>query len=263
MKLTRLFAVLSIIAALTGPGYASNDVDRENIYQVSTIDALLGGIYDGVASFGQLKNHGDFGIGTLDALDGEMIALDGSFYQIKSNGVASPIANEVTTPFAAVTFFDRDKTIDINDEMSFSDITALLDSSLGSANLFYAIRIDGTFSLVKTRSVPRQSKPYPKLVDVVKQQPVFELNDVKGSIVGFRCPPFVKGINIPGYHFHFIDSNRTRGGHVLDCRLITGKVYVDVTPAFYMSLPAREDFLQMELGKDLSKDREKVEKDNK
>jgi len=53
---------------------------HHTLFQTSTIDALLEGEYDGDISFAELEERGDFGLGTLEALDGEMIALDGGFY---------------------------------------------------------------------------------------------------------------------------------------------------------------------------------------
>jgi acetolactate decarboxylase len=43
--------------------------NRDLLYQVSTIDALLSGIYDSVATVGDVLNHGGFGLGTFDAVD--------------------------------------------------------------------------------------------------------------------------------------------------------------------------------------------------
>src|SRR5665647_3590613 len=70
------------------------------LYQVSTINALLQGVYDGVIPIGELETHGDFGIGTFDGLEGEMLALDGNYYQIKTDGIAYPVSENMTTPFA-------------------------------------------------------------------------------------------------------------------------------------------------------------------
>ncbi|NLO29340.1 MAG: alpha-acetolactate decarboxylase, partial [Methanosarcina mazei] len=66
------------------PAISNNASDV--LYQVSTIDALLLGVYDGVLPVSDLKTHGDFGIGTFDGLEGEMLALDGNYYQIKTDG---------------------------------------------------------------------------------------------------------------------------------------------------------------------------------
>ena len=87
---------------------------------------------------------------------------------------------------------------------------------------FYAVMIQGEFSYVKTRSVPAQEKPYPPLAEVTKNQPTFEFTDVTGTMVGFRCPPYVTGINVPGYHLHFLTDDRTAGGHLLEFTVAPG-----------------------------------------
>ena len=79
------------------------------VYQTSTMLALLDGIYDGVISFEELKERGDFGIGTFDQLDGEMIAFDNEFYHLRSDGSAEKVEPEETTPFATVTFLKRNE----------------------------------------------------------------------------------------------------------------------------------------------------------
>ena len=252
--MARRSAVPLLLLALTLISWLSPcsavDQPRDVLYQTSTIDALLAGIYDGTVTFQELSAHGDFGLGTFSALDGEMIAVDGVFYQIRADGIARPVPDTMTTPFAAVTFFDRDLHASIQQALDFPSLTALLDSLLPSKNLFYAIRIEGEFAHVKTRSVPKQQKPYPKLVDVVAEQPTFDLRQVSGTMVGLRCPAYVEGINVPGYHFHFLDKARSRGGHVLDCRVQQAVIWVDITPDFQLSLPESGDFLTLQPAQD-------------
>lgn len=234
--------------------------ETDVLYQVSTIDALLQGIYDGVLPFAELETHGDFGIGTFDGLEGEMLALDGSYYQIKTDGIAYPVSGEMTTPFATVTYFESDENFHLEKPVNLTELEDFLDLNLPSKNLFYAVRVDGNFSYIKARSVPRQEKPYPKLADAVAFQSVFEFENTSGTLVGFRAPEYVKGINVPGYHLHFITGDKSRGGHVLDLNMENGDASLDITSAFLMELPASEDFYNMELGQDLQADLEKVEK---
>lgn len=235
---------------------AGNDV----LYQVSTLDALLQSVYDGVVSFEELETHGDFGIGTFDGLEGEMLALDGDYYQIKTDGIAYPVSGEMTTPFATVTSFEADENFRLGEPVNLTEFEEYLDSNLPSENLFYAVRVDGNFSYLKARSVPRQEKPYPRLVDAVSTQAVFEFENVSGTLVGFRTPEYVKGVNVPGYHLHFITTDRGAGGHVLDFELEEGDAAVDITRAFFMELPKSGDFYEVELGQDLQAEVETVEK---
>jgi len=135
-----------------------------------------------------------------------------------------------------------------------------LDALLPTENIFYAIKVDGVFDYVKARSVPKQDKPYPPLAEAIKDQSVFEFNDVGGTIVGFRCPEYVDGTNVPGYHFHFITEDRQAGGHLLECRLQNVTVQIDYTSRFYMVLPESNDFYQMDLSQDNQGEPEEVEK---
>ncbi|MCD1295373.1 acetolactate decarboxylase [Methanocella sp. CWC-04] len=237
-----------------GPG------EGDVLYQVSTIDALMQSVYDGIIPNEELKKHGDIGIGTFNGLDGEMVAVDGNYYQIKSDGVAYPVKDDMMIPFATVTFFEIDKTILVEDAGNFTEFTGKMDAVLPSSNLFYAFRIDGQFPYIKARSVPKQEKPYPLLVDAVANQSVFEFHNVTGTIVGFYTPQYGKGINVPGYHLHFITDDRKAGGHILDFSIDEADVKLDITPEFYMELPTDGDFIGVDLTKDLHKELEKVEK---
>ncbi len=230
------------------------------IYQYSTIDALLAGVYDGELSCNDLTDHGNFGIGTFDKLDGEMILLDGIIYQIKADGQVYTPATNINTPFATVCNFDPKLEIALPDNINFDQLKQILDTNLTNPNLFQAIRIDGSFSYMHTRSVPGQKKPYPPLAEVTANQPEFEMNNISGTIVGFRCPDYVKGINVPGYHLHFISSGHNRGGHILDFTLQTGNCKALTIANYQLELPANsEDFNNTNLNLDRSDQLDKVE----
>lgn len=254
-------AIMAILfSTTTNCALATTNENQDVLYQVSTIDALLLSVYDGISTFGDLKAHGDFGIGTFDALEGEMVALNGEYYQVKADGIAYPVPDNMTTPFATVTFFEPDERVFIEQAGNYSQFEDILDKNLPSENVFYAVRIDGTFPYMKTRSIPKQEKPYPLLRDAAENQNVFEFQDVKGTVVGFWTPTFAKGINVAGYHLHFISEDRTTGGHILDFQLEDGNVELDVTPKFFMALPTEGDFYNVDLTQDLQADLEKVEK---
>ena len=208
------------------------------LFQTSTIEALLEGHYDGDVTFAELEDRGNFGLGTLDALDGEMVALDGAFYQIKADGRVYRIDGQARTPFAVVTFFEPGSSRALPTPMDFAGLCAYVDRLVGETATCCAVRVDGRFEHVKTRSVPRQRKPYPPLVEVVNNQPTFELRDVTGTLVGFRFPDHARGLNVPGYHLHFITDDRNAGGHVLSCRLSSGEVQVDREADLRLELPS-------------------------
>jgi len=255
-------AVVGCAPDATLPEYADNPVaQRETLVQISTIDALLGGVYDGVADFGTLKKYGDFGIGTFEGLDGEMVGFNGGFYQVKADGIAYPVSDSMKTPFACVTFFDTDHEEKLSEGTNYEQVQEFLDGILPTSNIFYAIKIEGNFRYMKTRSVPGQEKPYPPLVEVTKNQPIFEFNDVQGTIVGFRCPSYASGVNIPGYHLHFLTEGKDAGGHVLEFRVGEAVASLDYTSSFFMILPGQDsDFYQVDLTQDKEEELEKVEK---
>jgi acetolactate decarboxylase len=141
------------------PAAAETPGDREVLYQVSTIDALMQGVYDGVQPVGEIRKHGDFGIGTFDALDGEMIVLDGVVYQAKADGHIYRADASQTTPFATVTYFTRDQTATTDRPMNLSTFAAIMAAQLPSRNMVYAVQMHGTFPSMKVRAIPAQQKP--------------------------------------------------------------------------------------------------------
>ena len=259
MQLRRSLIVV-LCLALCLAAVPLNAAQPRLLFQTSTLQALMAGVYDGDLTFQELARHGDFGLGTFDALDGEMIAIEGAFYQARADGRVSPVAGAMTTPFAEVTFFKADKTHLIEMPMNFRQLLAYVDRLLPNPNLPYAIRIDGFFPSVKTRSMPRQQKPYPPLTAAAAKQAVFDLAGVKGVIVAFRHPAYLAGINMPGYHCHFITADRRAGGHLLDCRVEGATVAVDAIPNFYLRLPESQAFSRTDLTGDRRHELEQIER---
>jgi len=236
-------------------------ITKDTLYQTSTIDALLAGVYDGDLTLGQLKKHGDFGLGTFDHLDGEMILLDGNIYQVKADGKVYTPALSSKTPFATVCEFTPNKTILIKEGTDYKSFEKLIDENISNKNLFYAIKITGQFKSMKTRSVPPQQKPYPPLLEATSKQSVFNMENISGTIVGFRCPPYVNGINVPGYHLHFISSDNIRGGHVLNFETSKDICEIDILDRFFLQLSVNaKDFAKTDLSKDRTKELQGVEK---
>jgi acetolactate decarboxylase len=260
MRFYAIPAAIALIAAVIFTGCSAPQQDRETEYQVSTIGALMQGVYDGSVTAGSLPTYGDIGVGTFQALDGEMVVLDGVVYQVKLDGTAVRAPDAVKVPFAAVTFFDVDRTAEIAESLDLPGLQSYIDQMLPTQNVFYAVKIDGKFKYMKTRSVPAQQKPYPILTEAVKNQQVSEFNDVEGTVVGFRCPPYVDGVNVPGYHFHFLTRDRTRGGHVLDLKTAGIRIDLDSTSNFVMVLPDNAEFNRANLGVNQQQGLQQVEK---
>ncbi|MBN2143479.1 MAG: acetolactate decarboxylase [Candidatus Aureabacteria bacterium] len=255
----KIFIRIGFLSLLFCSGCAT--VATNTITQTSTIDALLAGSYDGSVSCRQLLQYGDFGIGTFDRLDGEMILLNGRIYQVKADGAVYMPDPSVTSPFASVCRFVPDNHFTLQSKSDYKMIQETIDQAVPNKNIFCAVRIHGRFASMKTRSVPAQTKPYPLLADVTKNQPVFNMESIQGTIVGFRCPDFVKGVNVPGYHFHFLSDDSTRGGHILDFVLDEGNCEVDVCHRFLLVLPEGGKGMEhLDLSLDRTGELQKVEK---
>lgn len=248
MKLKRyLWIAVCLIALAVSvlPASSQQRLQPHLGFQVSTSRALNVGVYEGAATLAELKRYGDFGLGTFEGLDGEMVVLNGKFYQIKTDGVAYPVADEVRTPFSAVTFFRREQSLRLPGQMTYQELQQQINEQLPTSNLPYAIRLQGTFPYLKVRSIPKQTPPYRPLSDVVgQQQSVFELRNVRGTLVGFRLPQFLKSVNVAGYHFHFITSDRKAGGHLLDGEFLNPVVDVETLRDWQMMLPKNAAFEQ-------------------
>jgi len=223
--------------------------EREHhvLFQASTIGALLDGAYDGDLSFAELAEHGDLGLGTLNGLDGEMIAIDGRFYRAGVDGGVEEVPGGAHTPFAVVTRFEPAIEEWIEGPLEHEQLLARLDRLIPAGAASCAIRLDGHFELVRARSVPRQSPPYRPLTEVVAQQHVFELAEVEGTMLGFRFPDYVEGIEIGGYHLHFIDAGRSRGGHVLGSRSPGLRAQLDPSSELHVELPPAVDLADPDL----------------
>ncbi len=235
------------------------------ITQIATIDSLLAGVYDGETTLAELRRYGDFGIGTFQALDGEMAVLDGVFYQIKADGKVYRPDLQTPTPFASVFPFPDDAhSVTIDTKMDYESLCKIIDTCVPNPNVPVAVWMQGRFTEVRTRSVPSQVKPYPPLTEVTKNQPEFELGTVEGDVVGFRLPPYVRGINVPGYHLHFLSRDRNQGGHLLRLNMESGWIRTAESHRFQVILPQNvADFSNVDLSRDRSEELEKVEKSDK
>ncbi|KAA9002703.1 acetolactate decarboxylase [Affinibrenneria salicis] len=220
------------------------------IYQTSLMSGLISGVYEGPTTMADLLKHGDFGIGTFNDLDGELVAMNSKIFQLRGDGSARAAHPEQKTPFAVMTFFRPTEEILFERQTDRASIHKKIDEIVGTDNLFCALRIDGKFGYVETRTVPRQERPYKPMLEAIAEQPTFHFEHRDGAIIGFRSPAYTQGINVAGYHEHFITDDRTGGGHVLDYQLEEGKVTFGVIAKLIIDLPQDSDFLSANLSPD-------------
>ena len=227
--------------------------DHGTLFQVSTAGALVEGLYRGVVTVAELRDHGDFGIGTLAGLDGEMVALDGRFYQARADGAVVEVADSARCPYAVVTRFtpvENERRV-IDEATDLAVLHAHLDGLRESANAFYAIRVDGRFDSVLTRSVSPTAEGVP-LAEAAAAQTEMEFSDVQGTLVGFWSPGFLGGALVSGYHLHFLSDDRQSAGHLLACSGRSLAALVRRESEFRLSLPESAAFLRADLSRDPS-----------
>ena len=253
MRFLLLCAVICALLLLSAGGLA--EPEREAIYQVALLQSLAQGHYDGIITVGELKEHGDTGIGTFEGVNGEMIVLDGVVYQAIHDGSIVVPPDSETVPFSNVTYFEPDLTLSLSGIADMASLQEQLGAAVqdNGANLFYMVRISGTFSAIKVRSEYKQEKPYRELdVALAADQVEFDFANIRGTMVGLYCPAFMGGLNSVGWHFHFITEDRTQGGHVLQVSIDSAEAAMDATPAFALMLPDDDAaFQQMDLSRDM------------
>lgn len=215
----------------------------DTLYISAPVNALVDGIYRENRTLEQIKMQGDFGLGTFNDLDGELVLLGGVAYQITGTGIVARPGDEVRTPFACVTFF-REMTYDEPQSgfQTYDELIALIEGILPSPNMMYALWVDGDFEHVRTRSVPKQEYSRP-LTEVTKNQPVFDMNGVSGTMAGFYTPKFMSSLNVPGIHLHFLSEDRTFGGHLLQCRAVRIRIGVQILRRLKMDLPTSLEYM--------------------
>lgn len=229
------------------------------LYISSPINALLEGLYRDDITIDTLKEKGNFGIGTFNNLDGEMIVLNGSFFQLDVDGNARPVEGDMKTPFATMCHFKPSLEEKITALLSYAAFGEYLKRLLPSDNMFYAIHMAGRFQTVKTRSVPR-TENYQPLSEATEHQKIRHFQNVEGHLVGFYTPAFVPSVNVPGFHFHFIDNSFSAGGHLLSCEPEHLDIHLQIFFSMELTLPKTLDYLTASFVRDARKDLEKAER---
>ena len=225
-------------------------VSRHEIFQTSLMSALLDGVYEGEMTVRDLLGHGSFGIGTFNSLDGEMLILDGTCYQLRADGTSSTADLGAYTPYAVVTNFVPHIESALPTNVLRAEASTFIDHMTQSENYMYALRIEGDFEWITMRTVVKQQKPYRPMVEATDEDAIVELHNVSGVVVGFRTPLYEQGIGVPGCHAHFVTDDRTAGGHVLDFKLKSGTAALCLGTDLRLQLPMTDAFRDANLSPD-------------
>lgn len=229
------------------------------VFMASPINAIIEGLYQTPMTLAELKENGNFGIGTFNDLNGELVLLDGVAYQLDVNGHATLVSDKEKTPFAAVCFFKPFSVEEIVGTLDNAAFNQLLNCCLPSPNLLYAIKVIADFERVRTRSVPK-TENYTPLVEATAKQKESVWDDVSGTLVGFYTPDFIPSVNVPGYHFHFMTKDLKRGGHLLDCQIRGGQLAIQICTRLKLNMPLTLDYLNADFKRDARSDLEKAER---
>jgi len=233
-------------------------VEHHTLYQVSTAGALVEGVYQGAVSVGVVREHGDFGLGTFEDLDGEMVVLDGHVFRVSADGEVHEVPDDATTPFAVVTRFGDPPTRMVDAVEDFAGLTSAIDALRDSANVFFAVRVDGRFDALHVRAACRTA-PGVQLAVATEHQAEFELGPVDGTMVGFWSPPYASGVEVAGYHLHFVSDDSRVGGHVLGCAGTQLRVRVQEESDVHLALPDTSAFRGADLTRDPTADLDRAE----
>ena len=225
------------------------DIKHHTLFQVSTSSALVQGVYAGCMQVGEIKKHGNFGLGTFDLLDGEGIMLDGEVWQAKSDGSLALVDDNQLAPFWVTTNFAPEISQVLESVISWDNLCEQIDCFRKSQNVFIAIKITGVFAHLKYR-VACQTAHGTDLVTATSRQALFERDNCSGTLVGFWTPSYAKTFNVPGYHLHLLSDDRHYGGHVLDIRGSNLKLQFTCETEMKIALTETASFLAADLNID-------------
>lgn len=236
---------------------------EDQIYQVSTLQALALGYSRKVVEIGELLEHGDTGLGTFEDLHGEMIVVDGNCYRADHEGNVQEVMLNEATPFASVMFMKGKRKFTVENIESIDELKTQLDLKVEEdfgLNSMHVARVDGIFSQVQARSESPYRSHHVELKDILDMnQTAFTFENIKGYLVGLYYPDYMDGINAPGWHFHFLSEDRTKGGHVFDLTIDNGEVKLDKLSRIQLQLPKEAAFDTYALKEASSEDIKKVE----
>lgn len=245
-----------------GDSKMNSSINSRTLFQAALLQSLILGHYEGSVEVKELKGQGDFGIGTFDSLDGELIMCRGKVYQVNGRGEVKEAHDRWKVPFADVFFFETDRALPLKDISSLNELREKADDLIQGwgPNYFYGIRIHGLFDKVYARSERAQQKPYRRLDEVMKKDQVeFHFDHTEGTLIGLYCPSFMDGLNMPGYHFHYLSDDRKEGGHVFDLCLKEGKAEFCLLSDLKLKLPRSSNFGKIDFTENLEEAVKKVE----
>ena len=221
----------------------------KTLFQASTWNALALGNFDTVISVRELLRCADTGVGIGTALDGVITFENGAAYKTAPDGEVTVMRPEDSMAFAAAMVFDENAPeIALNGIDDLTSLKQMLAPFVqGNPNLFYMIKAGGVFKTMHTQSWNSCRKPYPVLSEAAKSRNEFCFENTRGNVIAVWCPRYVDGICIPDWHFHYLSSDKTQGGHILDLSAERLHLKINRIGRFDLLLPQTTEFAHCEL----------------
>ena len=236
---------------------------QNKMYQVSTLQALALGYSKAVINVEELLQEGDTGLGTFEDVNGEMIVMDGHCFRADQNGNITTVSSNTGVPFAAVAKLYGDQQFTLRNMPDITSVRAELTRKIEERfglNSMHVVRIDGVFEKVDARSEAPYRSHHITLKEVLGQtQKAFLFENIRGSLVGVYFPDYMDGINLPGWHLHFLAEDRSKGGHVFDVSILDGNAKVDRITSISIDFPKEAAFDTYSLKQDLQDEIKSVE----
>ncbi|SHM73558.1 acetolactate decarboxylase [Chitinophaga jiangningensis] len=235
-----------------------------HLFTAGVASGLMGGLFEGFYPVSKLLQHGNFGLGAPDKIDGELLVLNGVAYQTTSTGATRVLPGNHLVSFAMVHPFVTKRRLRAPAVISKSMFFTMLDTLMPQKNGLYAVHIKGRFKYLKTRAFPPvTSHPYPTLASMIPQQKFFEFENIEGELVGYRLPAYMDNTNISGYHFHFLSADKKHGGHIVDLTLSGVTIEIDQLESYTVELPDTEEFRHFDFHQNRAEDIKQVERGSK
>lgn len=221
-KISKLIIPIMGFISLLSCNSASNkttstdNTGHDKVWHYSVIDAMRRGIYEGTYTVKELKTHGNFGLGTFNHLNGELIALDGVIYRIPPSGQVEVAADTLQSPFTSLSFFSADLKKTIHFTGNFEELQKKIEEMLPSKNLPFAIKIEGLWDAITVGGAePITASDTTALAILMKTRPQYSEEAIKGTMVGYFTPSLMSNIDLSPFHFHFISEDRNFAGHLM------------------------------------------------
>lgn len=216
------------------------------IVQLGSINAFMAGALDGAFPVAAARAAGSFGLGCSDALAGEVTVLDGRFLEAGADRRVVPLADTATLSFAQLTDFHPDRVLDPVPLVK-STLYRRLAEQTRLDNVFLAIRVRGVFDRIRVRRPVRQEKPYRPIREIMSQQIEDEYTDLEGTMIGFWTPEYFREVSVSGFHTHFLSTDLSLGGHVLDYEIAEAELAFERKLAVAVRLPDSDQYLDLDL----------------